>query len=64
MTRRWGMKTLLFSGEFCRRDKCFGLYLPAEPTYRSPALELEFDASEVVRIVCGRSNQSDAERAC
>jgi len=47
------MKILLFSGEFLRRDECFGLYLQAEATYRSPALELEFDASQVVRIVCG-----------
>jgi hypothetical protein len=47
------MKILLFSGEFLRRDECFGLYLQAEATCRSPALQLEFDASQVVRIVCG-----------
>lgn len=49
------MKILLFSGEFCRRDECFGLYLQAEASYRPPALQLEFDASEVIRIVCGDS---------
>ncbi len=47
------MKTLLFCDEFYRRDKFFGLCLPGEVTYRSPAVELEFEPSEVVHVVCG-----------
>lgn len=48
-----GMKTLLFCGEFYRRDKFFGLCLPGEVTYWPPGVELEFEPSEVVHFVCG-----------
>ncbi|MGH9343359.1 MAG: hypothetical protein ACRD19_06330, partial [Terriglobia bacterium] len=47
------MKILLFSGELLRRDECFGLHLQAETTYRPPFVQLEFDASEAVHVVCG-----------
>jgi hypothetical protein len=42
-----------FSGEFLRRDQCFGLHLPAETTYQLPLIQLEFEASGVVHVAPG-----------
>jgi hypothetical protein len=47
------MKILLFSGEFLRRDACFGLQLLPETNYPLPLIQLEFEASQVVHVACG-----------
>lgn len=48
-----GMNIRLLSDDFRQRDRCFGLHLEVAKGDLPPRVQLEFDASQMVHIVCG-----------